>query len=145
MPRKTRVPQTGEEITLRMDIEPPYTNRWGTKPEPYTIRCHGATREGRQCRAAAEFGFDMCRLHGDNVTDVERVEVHPDHYELLKVAKRSINRFEFALTAKERQGGPELLSSFERRSIDVEYTTSKRLLLNLIAELCNIISRDDKP
>jgi hypothetical protein len=143
MPRKTRVPQTGEEVQLRLDIEPPYTNEHGTVPKPFTLRCQGITNKGEQCRAVATFGFDLCAQHGDNLSDVELVAVHPDHSALLGSAKQYINRFEFAVVAKEWRH--EELSTVAKRQIDLEYTRSKRLLLNLIAELCNIISRDYKP
>jgi hypothetical protein len=44
-------------------LEPPFTNRWGTKPVPDYRRCQGITKAGTQCRRAKRRFHVTCEQH----------------------------------------------------------------------------------
>ena len=48
-------------------LEPPYTNRWKTKPGPNYRQCAAITNAHKQCRACAVKGQITCAQHKDQI------------------------------------------------------------------------------
>ncbi len=50
-------------MELKEKIEPPYMNKWGTKPAKDHVRCKGITNKNTQCRRVASSGSEFCDAH----------------------------------------------------------------------------------